>query len=111
MTTFQVVNPHTGQAAAPHPSATSDVIERRLASVDRAWKERPMQPDIAQKVALVRRIADLHRQRRMDLAKIVVREMGKPILQAVGEVDFCEGILALLTYPRVNTTNLGFSGC
>jgi succinate-semialdehyde dehydrogenase/glutarate-semialdehyde dehydrogenase len=40
----------------------------------------------------VRRVGELHTERRQELAEIVVREMGKPIEQALGEVDFAAEI-------------------
>jgi succinate-semialdehyde dehydrogenase / glutarate-semialdehyde dehydrogenase len=47
---------------------------------------------VADRAALVRRVAELHRERREPLAEIIVREMGKPIEQALGEVDFAADI-------------------
>ena len=41
---------------------------------------------------MVQRVADLHLERREALAEIAVREMGKPMEQALGEVDFCGDI-------------------
>ena len=40
----------------------------------------------------VRRAAELHRERRDDLAAVIVREMGKPLAAALGEVDFAADI-------------------
>ena len=37
-------------------------------------------------------MAELHSERREALAEIIVREMGKPMEQALGEVDFCVDI-------------------
>jgi succinate-semialdehyde dehydrogenase/glutarate-semialdehyde dehydrogenase len=42
----------------------------------------------------VRRVGELHSERRQDLAEIIVREMGKPIEQALMEVDFAAEIYA-----------------
>src|SRR5439155_2280645 len=42
--------------------------------------------------SLVKRVAELHSVRRETLAEIIVREMGKPMEQALGEVDFCADI-------------------
>ena len=42
------------------------------------------------RAAMVRRVGELHTERREELAEIIVREMGKPIEQALGEVDFCQ---------------------
>ena len=40
----------------------------------------------------MRRVGDLHVERREQLAEIIIREMGKPLEQALGEVDFCKDI-------------------
>ena len=40
----------------------------------------------------MRRVGELHSERRKELAGIIVTEMGKPFGQAVGEVDFCASI-------------------
>jgi succinate-semialdehyde dehydrogenase/glutarate-semialdehyde dehydrogenase len=40
----------------------------------------------------VRRVGELHSERRKELAEIIVAEMGKPVGQARGEVDFCASI-------------------
>jgi succinate-semialdehyde dehydrogenase / glutarate-semialdehyde dehydrogenase len=37
-------------------------------------------------------VGELHLERRQELAEIIVREMGKPIEQALGELDFCGDI-------------------
>ena len=42
---------------------------------------------------MIRRIAELHRERRDELAAIIVREMGKPLAAAEGEVDFAADIV------------------
>ena len=47
---------------------------------------------MADRAALVRRVGELHTERTQHLAEIIVREMGKPIAQAVGEVEFCTAI-------------------
>ena len=39
-------------------------------------------------------VAELHVERRDELARIIVREMGKPLDQALGEVDFAADIQA-----------------
>ena len=41
---------------------------------------------------LVGRVGELHSERREELAAITTREMGKPLEQALGEVDFCVDI-------------------
>jgi succinate-semialdehyde dehydrogenase / glutarate-semialdehyde dehydrogenase len=47
---------------------------------------------VADRASLVRRVGELHSERRKELAEIIVTEMGKPVGQARGEVDFCAAI-------------------
>ena len=47
---------------------------------------------MAERVDLIRRVAALHTERRDKLAEIIHREMGKPVEQALGEVDFSAAI-------------------
>jgi len=49
---------------------------------------------VEERAALVRRVGELHEERRQELGEIIVREMGKPIEQALGEVDFTAAIYA-----------------
>jgi succinate-semialdehyde dehydrogenase/glutarate-semialdehyde dehydrogenase len=47
---------------------------------------------VQERAALVRRVGELHAEQTQRLAEIIVREMGKPISQAIGEVEFCTAI-------------------
>ena len=47
---------------------------------------------VEERATLVRRVGELHSERREQLGEITMREMGKPIEQALGEIDFCADI-------------------
>ena len=91
MSDYAVVNPATGETLATYPAITDDALESAIATADaayRTWRDTP----VAERAALVRRVAELHRERRDELAAIIVREMGKPLAAAYGEVDFAADI-------------------
>ncbi|MGU3644992.1 NAD-dependent succinate-semialdehyde dehydrogenase [Microbacterium sp. C23T] len=91
MTDYAVVNPATGETLATYPTITDEALEAALAGADaayRTWRDRP----VAERAAAIRKVAELHRERRDDLAAIIVREMGKPLEAALGEVDFAADI-------------------
>jgi len=91
MSDYAVVNPATGETVARYDSFTDAQVEAALAKAQAAftsWRKLP----VAGRAAIVRRAAELHRERRKDLAAIIVREMGKPFGAAVGEVDFSADI-------------------
>jgi succinate-semialdehyde dehydrogenase/glutarate-semialdehyde dehydrogenase len=61
-----------------------------VASAHAAWSSR----SIANRAAIVRRIGELHEERAAELGAIIVREMGKPLADATGEVEFSGAIYA-----------------
>ena len=91
MSDYAVVNPATGETLATYDTFTDAHAEAAVtaaASAYETWSETP----VAERAALVRRVAELHRERRDELAAIIVREMGKPLSAALGEVDFAADI-------------------
>ena len=92
MSTYIVTNPATGDTGF-HPAATTQAeISEYLGSGDAAHRTWSRSTSIAERSALLQRVAELHVERRALLANIIVREMGKPLEQALGEVDFSAAI-------------------
>ncbi|GAA2209005.1 aldehyde dehydrogenase family protein [Nonomuraea monospora] len=83
---YAVTDPATGQVVASYPTATDDGIETALAAAHGAAARTGT---VADRTSLLRKVADLHRERRADLAATIVREMGKPLEEAEAEIDFC----------------------
>ena len=88
MSLYAVVNPATGKVEREYPTATDTDIEQGLAAADKAYHEWSKNSTVAQRAALIKKVAALHTERREKLAEIINREMGKPIEQSLGEVDF-----------------------
>lgn len=91
MSDYAVVNPATGETLATYPTITDEALESVIAGADaayRTWRDVP----VAERAARIRKVAELHRERRDELAAIIVREMGKPLEAALGEVDFAADI-------------------
>ncbi|MFS2279960.1 NAD-dependent succinate-semialdehyde dehydrogenase [Microbacterium sp. OR21] len=92
MTDYAVVNPATGETVASYETATDAQIEdaiARAAAAAKVWGATTP----ADRAAVIRRIAELHRERKDELGAIIVREMGKPIAAAIGEVEFAADIV------------------
>ncbi|MBS1674282.1 MAG: aldehyde dehydrogenase family protein, partial [Actinobacteria bacterium] len=92
MTDYAVVNPATGETVASYETFTDAQIDDAVARAAAAaviWAATP----VAERAAVVRKIAEGHRARRDEFAAIIVREMGKPLAAAVGEVDFAADII------------------
>ncbi|MGH6803964.1 MAG: NAD-dependent succinate-semialdehyde dehydrogenase [Methyloceanibacter sp.] len=89
---YAVVNPATGKTIKTFPTITDAELDAAIAAADEAHRTGSKSTTVAERAALVRRVGELHVERRQELAEIIVREMGKPIQQAVGEVDFAARI-------------------
>ncbi|WP_309065484.1 NAD-dependent succinate-semialdehyde dehydrogenase [Microbacterium sp.] len=92
MTDYAVVNPATGTTEAAYDTFTDEQIEQAVAAADAAHRGWSRSSTVAERAALVRRMAELHRERRETLADIFVREMGKTREAALGEADFAADI-------------------
>jgi succinate-semialdehyde dehydrogenase / glutarate-semialdehyde dehydrogenase len=89
---YAVVNPATGETIKTFPTITDAELDAAIAAADEAHHTWSKSTTVDERAALVRRVGELHVERRQELADIIVREMGKPIGQALGEVDFAGAI-------------------
>jgi succinate-semialdehyde dehydrogenase/glutarate-semialdehyde dehydrogenase len=92
MSSYAVTDPTTGRIVAEHPEIADDELQDAIARAEGAYRGWSRRTSIAQRAALIARVAELHVERRDELARIIVREMGKPLDQALGEVDFAADI-------------------
>jgi succinate-semialdehyde dehydrogenase/glutarate-semialdehyde dehydrogenase len=88
MSTYAVVNPATGETIKEYPEISDDQLRAAIERADGASRAWPSSSTVAERAALVRKVGELHSERRQQLAEIIVGEMGKPIEQALMEVDF-----------------------
>lgn len=89
---YAVVDPSTGELVKEYPTATDEQIEHAVAAAATAFRQWSKSSTIAERAALIRRVAELHNERKDELARIIQREMGKPLDQSVGEVEFSAAI-------------------
>ena len=92
MSTYVVTNPATGEKSAPFAQASDADIAKAVALAHETHQTWSKRTTIAERAALIEKVAELHRERREELAATIVREMGKPLAQALGEVDFTADI-------------------
>jgi succinate-semialdehyde dehydrogenase / glutarate-semialdehyde dehydrogenase len=88
MSSYAVVNPATGETIKEYEEISDEELRAAIDRADEASRTFPSSTSVADRAALVRRVGELHSERRQQLAEIIVREMGKPIEQALMEVDF-----------------------
>jgi succinate-semialdehyde dehydrogenase/glutarate-semialdehyde dehydrogenase len=92
MSTYAVVDPASGETVKEYPTISDDDLRAAIGRADEAHKTWSASTTAAERGALIRRVGELHMERREELAQIIVREMGKPVEQALGEIDFCGDI-------------------
>jgi succinate-semialdehyde dehydrogenase/glutarate-semialdehyde dehydrogenase len=92
MSIYAVVNPATGETVKEYPTITDDELKAAIARCHEAHAVSSARSTVGERASLIRRVGELHVERQEELAEIIVREMGKPIEQARGEVEFAGDI-------------------
>ena len=92
MSQYAVINPATGETIRIYPQISDNEVEQVIASADEAHFGWSRNSSTDERAALLRRVGDLHEERRDKLAAIIVREMGKPVDEALGEIDYSADI-------------------
>jgi succinate-semialdehyde dehydrogenase / glutarate-semialdehyde dehydrogenase len=88
MSTLVTYNPATGEQLAEYATFSDADVDAALtgaADAQRDWAARPL----ADRAPVLRRVAAILREERDDLALLVTREMGKPLVEARAEVEKC----------------------
>lgn len=87
---FDVTNPATGEVVGSVPDGTP---EDATAAIDAASAALPAWRDVPaiERGRLLRRAADLIRERKDELGRLITTEQGKPLAEAVGEVVYAAG--------------------
>lgn len=80
-----VVNPATGAVLGHCPKASVAQLDAALKAADDAFPGWSRTPG-AERYAILRRAADLLRERAADIARVITAEMGKPHAQGLGEI-------------------------
>jgi succinate-semialdehyde dehydrogenase/glutarate-semialdehyde dehydrogenase len=86
--TYAVTDPRTGEVVHTYPTASDADITAALETASAACQDWGRKTHVAERAKLLLRVAELHEQRAEELAGLIVREMGKPRDQALGEVGF-----------------------
>ena len=91
---YAVVDPSDGKEVRAYPTSTDAEVEAAVAKADAAYQGWGRDTSVSDRAKCTQRAAELHTERREELASIISREMGKPREQALMEVDVCAGIFS-----------------
>jgi succinate-semialdehyde dehydrogenase/glutarate-semialdehyde dehydrogenase len=86
--TVRTVNPADGRELARYPAHTRGELRAILGRAERAspgWARRTVRDRAGYLVATAEKLRDA----REDLARLITSEMGKPLAEALGEIDKC----------------------
>jgi acyl-CoA reductase-like NAD-dependent aldehyde dehydrogenase len=87
-TIIETVNPATGKVIAKYQNMTNDEIREKVRNARLAlqgWKNL----DIGERCSITRNLGRVMRKNKDSYSKLITEEMGKPIRQAVAEVEKC----------------------
>jgi succinate-semialdehyde dehydrogenase/glutarate-semialdehyde dehydrogenase len=85
---FKSINPATGKEFAAYPALSKDEVSAKLdqaVAAHKAWRR----TDLAERTALLSKIADTYEANKDRLAKMATLEMGKTYASSVTEVEKC----------------------
>lgn len=91
MSQFRTQNPATGELLETFTASTDDEIAVAVDAVAEGFQEWSARP-LAERTAILHRIADIYEERREEVATSIATDMGKPIQLGTGEVTTVAGI-------------------
>jgi succinate-semialdehyde dehydrogenase/glutarate-semialdehyde dehydrogenase len=91
MSDYRVVNPASGEVGREFPTATDAEIESLLDRSEASYRALG-RTTLADRAAVLHRVADLYVERAGELATLITREMGKTTAEAVGEIEYVADI-------------------
>jgi succinate-semialdehyde dehydrogenase/glutarate-semialdehyde dehydrogenase len=93
VTTYASVNPATGETLEEFPTLDEQGVETALARV-RSGFDQWRTTSVADRSAVLSRVAALYAEHAEELAELISLEMGKPVREAKGEVKISSMIYA-----------------
>lgn len=88
---YTTINPATGETIQTFPEISDSDLQNLISQSDtafRSWRN----TEIAERKAVLHRVAEIHRERAEELGNIITLEMGKPSAQATGEIGLVASI-------------------
>jgi succinate-semialdehyde dehydrogenase/glutarate-semialdehyde dehydrogenase len=89
---YAVTNPATGEKLKTFETIGDDELKAAIGRAHDAHRGWGREKTVEERAKVIARVAEIHTERREELAEIITREMGKPVEQALGEVDFSAAI-------------------
>lgn len=91
MSNIKTVNPATNQVEKEYPIMTDGQVDAILSDADKAFKSWRKTP-FAERAKLLHRVAEIMRERKVELGRLCSIEMGKLHREGIGEVELSADI-------------------
>lgn len=88
---YRILNPATNEVEREFESVSADEIEAAIAAAHEEFERWSVEP-LDARIQIIKKVAQLYRERADELAEIIAREMGKPIAFGRGEVGISADI-------------------
>lgn len=89
MSQYAVIDPATETKIREYPVHTDAMLREQLTATVAAQTSWSKDTTVEERAQLIHRVGEIHEERRRELAEAITQEMGKPIEQSLGEIDFC----------------------
>ena len=89
---FDVTNPATGEVVGSVPNGSASDVQAAIAAAAAALDDWKAMPAIA-RARILRRSADVMRERKDEIAATMTAEQGKPLAEAAGEVEYAASFM------------------
>ena len=89
---FDVTNPATGEVVGSVPNGSAIDVQAAIDAAAAALDDWKAMPAIA-RARILRRSADLMRERKDEIASTMTAEQGKPLAEAAGEVEYAASFM------------------
>ncbi|SHE60353.1 succinate-semialdehyde dehydrogenase / glutarate-semialdehyde dehydrogenase [Microbulbifer donghaiensis] len=89
--TLRSVNPYNNELLATYEEMSPEEIDAAIGKADEAfkvWKDK----SFSERASVLRRAAELFRERKEELAQLMAMEMGKKLADGRGEIELCAEI-------------------
>ena len=88
---IQTVNPYTNKVVKTFEELTDDQLERKIAKAHKtyqSWRNTPLEA----RARLLQKVAELMREKKAELSRLITLEMGKLIAQSEAEIEMCASV-------------------
>jgi succinate-semialdehyde dehydrogenase/glutarate-semialdehyde dehydrogenase len=89
VTDYAVIDPATGETIETYETISDAALRDAIARADETHRVWAASTTAEDRGVLLARAAELHAERREELAGLISQEMGKSIEGALGEIDYC----------------------